>query len=258
MKSLDKRLIETASFGTTAELKALLDQGADIKAFDGLGSTALLRAVMMGNEDAIMLLLASGADVKAEDINGARPLNDVARRGLNDAVLGLIKAGADVNAKSCWGLTALHWAAGMYKTKAALILIDAGADVNALDERGQAPLDEAYMFRQGSTSSEKKATCLALISHGAKGNKPAKWAHDFNTAGMTMRQAAVQGGHVDRLLSLLDHHPADGHGDSPEALVKYAHHHGHSNAAAVLQAHIAAKAIEDILQPAHAMRAGIQ
>ena len=70
-----------------------------------------------------------------------------------------------------------------------------------------------------------------------------------------MRQAAVKCGLVDRIQILLEMDHSRHPGDSAEALVKLAHLHNQDDAAAVLQAHMAAKALDSVLPPALGTRA---
>ena len=61
--------------GGSATVALLLAKGADVKAKDLRGGTALSMAAKAGDVDTMRLLLAKGADVKAPvDILGATPL----------------------------------------------------------------------------------------------------------------------------------------------------------------------------------------
>ena len=55
-------------------MQLLLDRGADVKARDKGGRTALLAAASRGNTDVIKLLAARGADLRATDEAGGTAL----------------------------------------------------------------------------------------------------------------------------------------------------------------------------------------
>lgn len=97
------RLVGCAQFGNDpVELvKYLLDKGAD----PNKGEPALVNAALHGHFDSFRLLLASGADPKATDEEGYTALHYVAREDdLNLARL-LIEKGADFGAKNNKGKT---------------------------------------------------------------------------------------------------------------------------------------------------------
>ncbi len=54
--------------------RLLLENGADPKAVDGKGQTALIHAISNGNADAVEQLLACGASVNARDRKGTTAL----------------------------------------------------------------------------------------------------------------------------------------------------------------------------------------
>ena len=250
MNSLGRLLIDSSAFGKEkiAELNDLLAQGADINAVNTRGQTCLHSAAAHWSGETLLVLLAAGADIHAKDFEGRNVLHEVAISGASHAALALVHAGADVNAKDGSGRTALHWAAIMDRTTMVSALIGGGADINLTDEFGFTPLDRA-------ASRDKRKTFLALITYGAVRSQPGKILCDFNFSKITMRQAAVEGGFLDRLRVLLEEHPADGDQDSPETLVKLAHDHSAVEAVAILQAHIADKAIDGIVNRAFGMRA---
>jgi ankyrin repeat protein len=112
-------LHDAAEKGDTQEVRRLLDEGADVDAYDARRGTALHCAVYESWGEIVKLLIARGADV-----NG----------------------GADVNAKDGGDLTSLHLAAFHDDTEMAKILLDAGADVNARTHKGKTPLSYATEY----------------------------------------------------------------------------------------------------------------
>ena len=75
-KGTGSPLVWVADHGTPLVVKALLARGADVKARDKAGRTALHYAAWNGNtaRKNVRLLLAAGADVDAKDVNGKTPL----------------------------------------------------------------------------------------------------------------------------------------------------------------------------------------
>lgn len=73
------------------------------------GATPLHRAAAMGLTTAIQTLLLCGADVKARDTQGETALHYAVREGHLDTVHALLER-SDPNAACNRGLTPLHWA----------------------------------------------------------------------------------------------------------------------------------------------------
>ena len=146
--------------GNIAEIKRLIDDGADVNAKTEYGQTPLHFAAVNGHTETALALIKAGADINAKQKDGWTPLHFAARQGHTETALALIKAGADINAKQKDGWTPLHVAANEGQTEIALALIKAGADINAKSNDGWTPLH--YAAREGQTK-----TALALIKAGA-------------------------------------------------------------------------------------------
>ena len=248
MRLLDRKLLDASANGRTDEVKALIGQGADVNSKDTWDRTCLHASATSGDIETVKLLIFSGADIHSKDSSCRRAVHRAAVIGSTEVMLALIEAGADVNAMDNLNRTALHLAAMMGNASILPALIAHGAELNPIDIAGNTPLSLA-------ASDKERANFLTLIAYGAVRSQPGKILHHPNISGITMRQAAVEAGLVDRLQVLLDQHPAEGDQDSPEALVNLAFQHNQRDAAAVLQAHMAAKAIDDVLQPASTLQA---
>lgn len=104
-------LMAAAGNGETANVKALLDQGANINARDSLGFTALMFAAKSRNTSTVKLLIAKGADINAKSkMLGYTALINAAAFGDEEMVGVLIAQGANVNARDDDGVTALSFA----------------------------------------------------------------------------------------------------------------------------------------------------
>ncbi len=155
-------LMEAAAFGTTDDVRRLLDAGQDVNAASKRGLTALMASVR--DPDIAALLLSRGAaidartadgytpmmfaagydgaypvlrsllDRKAKDTptkNGVTALMLAAKQGDAQKVRALVAYGADVNARARSDMTALFLAADQGDAAMVRLLVDAGADVNA-------------------------------------------------------------------------------------------------------------------------------
>ena len=116
-------LMQTALYGTAADLDFLLAHGADVNAANQAGHTALMRA--MPDLAKIRLLVEHGADVNVS-AGGTTPLLIAAGiRSAEDVVRYLIEKGADVKAIDIQGADAVMIAAFAGATGNLKILLDA-------------------------------------------------------------------------------------------------------------------------------------
>ena len=128
-------LHRAVSVGDIAKVDALVRAGADVNAVNRYGATPLSLAAADGNARLVGALLKSGADPRRADSalrDGRTLLMLVARTGNADALTLLLAKGANVNAaETRTGTTALMWAALENRADAVRVLTKAGADVNA-------------------------------------------------------------------------------------------------------------------------------
>ncbi len=123
--------------GDYAEVKRLIEEGADINVHDEYGWTVLIYASVHGHTDIARLLIDEGADVNVQAISGRNVPNGyytlfggyqhvsieegallarhtaliaASSRGHPEIVKLLIEAGADINVQDEEGFTALYWA----------------------------------------------------------------------------------------------------------------------------------------------------
>lgn len=213
-------------------LRALLRQGADVRAAQPDGMTALHWAARRGDVDTAKQLLAAGAAVSATNRYGVTPLSlacqagdgpmvdllldrgadpntalrggetvlmTAARTGRPGPVRALLRRGAQVNARERRGQTALMWAAAEGHTGVVEQLIRAGAEVGASVDSGFT----AFFFaaREG-----RLETVRALLRHGVDVNlmmEPRRVAAKGPGRGTSALILAVENGHYELALALI-------------------------------------------------------
>src|SRR5690606_23412026 len=112
--------------------RLLLARGADPSAANRYGSTPLAEAVKAASPELVALLLEAGAEVDAPNADGQTTLMLAARTGSVEVAKRLLARGADVNARELWReQTALMWAADGGSAELAKLLLDHGADPTA-------------------------------------------------------------------------------------------------------------------------------
>lgn len=122
-------LMKAALLGSPADLKVLLTAGADPNVANGEGSTALMWAATRGI-DSVELLLKSGAHPNGRDAQGFTALMLAAgHSGSPDVMRRLISAGADVNAVTSHPWAALRGAVRAGDLLKVRLLLDAGASL---------------------------------------------------------------------------------------------------------------------------------
>ena len=115
---------------------ALLNQGADVRAREPDGTTALHWAVY--NDDAALVerLIRAGADVSAVNDYGSSPMQEAAVTADPVVLRSLLRAGANVDSPNAEGQTALMVVARSGNVEAAKLLLSHGAEVDAREQWG--------------------------------------------------------------------------------------------------------------------------
>jgi ankyrin repeat protein len=134
------RVLAAAIFGEVDDLADLLADGADPNAaasVRGVRPLALAATAFEGSARCVRLLLDAGADVRATDDNGQTALHYATK---TQAARLLLKAGADLEASDEAGRAPLHAAAAGYRAEMVTFLVGAGADVHRPDHEGMTPL----------------------------------------------------------------------------------------------------------------------
>ena len=121
---------------------------------------SIIKAVTMGNVEAVKQHLAAGTDVNEQNELGEAALHFLAHMDRKEITELLIASGANVNVKDNYGTTPLHIAAFMDLEFAAL-LITKKAAVNVINDAGNTALD--WAIRHNSIE-----TVNLLRKHGGK------------------------------------------------------------------------------------------
>ena len=218
-------LLWAAHWDDVATVETLLAAGADPNAADDHGVTPLMRASENASVAVAAALLAAGADPDAAQTSGLTALMIAADTGERDVVRALLAHGADVNAvTSSTGVTALMWAVEAPHPDVVHILLESTADVSASSKKGFTPL--LLAARRGDIELAR-----LLIAAGADVNEPGSdgthalplaiiSGHDA-FANFLLAQGADAGGTIDGVPAL---HAAAG--DATTWLVDWYREHG--------------------------------
>ena len=133
--------MEAAKRGHAECVLLLVDKGANLKAQNMNGDTALTLASWKGHAPVVAALCAGGADVNFMDKDGWTALMGAASSGNLATVNVLLQAGAEVNLQNKHRLTAVKLAATEGNRHAVVALLEAGATLSgqkrARDRRGK-------------------------------------------------------------------------------------------------------------------------
>ena len=151
-------LMEAASGGSVETLSLILNAGADIRATNNDGQTALMKAVALDHRynpsarlPMIELLLNKGADINAKDKDGRTPLLHSVVQHMSEAggiishpevVKLLLERGADIKASDARGNNALITTVGVWQGPLEIVrlLLSKDIDVNAQNKSGTTAL----------------------------------------------------------------------------------------------------------------------
>jgi uncharacterized protein len=166
-RSLDRDLIVAAGEGDPGRVRRMLARGADVRARDAAGATALVRAAYGNHVDVARLLAGAGAEVNVKDettqsayLIATSEVGDDPR--LLDVALG---AGARIDDKDSFDGTGLIRAAERGHVRIVRRLLRAGIDRDHVNRLGWTALLEAIVLGDGGP--RHVATVRALVRGGA-------------------------------------------------------------------------------------------
>ncbi|KAL8674291.1 MAG: hypothetical protein Q9168_001284 [Polycauliona sp. 1 TL-2023] len=144
-------LHEAAAGKTQAEmLKLLLDKGSDMEAktFES-GATPLFLAAWNGRESTVKALMDQGADIRCRNIIGEMPIHVACWRGFASVVKMMLDAGIGIEEKDIkYDETPLLKAASTGQVHVLRLLLERGANMEAVTQYGRNALMHARLHRK--------------------------------------------------------------------------------------------------------------
>lgn len=182
-------------------VKQLVAAKAHVGATNRYGVTPLALACQNGNGAMVEYLLAHGADANTTARGGETVLMTAARTGRLGAVQALIRHGAHVNARERRGQTALMWASAEGHTEVVQRLIESGADFRlSLPDSGF----NAFFFAAREGRIGVVRTLLKAGADVRQTMEPGRPSGKGPSKGTSALILAVENGHYDLALALLE------------------------------------------------------
>uniref|UniRef100_A0A7S2U3G0 Uncharacterized protein n=1 Tax=Lotharella oceanica TaxID=641309 RepID=A0A7S2U3G0_9EUKA len=219
------RLLEAAERGNLAEVKHLLDDGANVEVRDDTGRSPLILAAGASHVDVVEYLVGhSKADLEAKQQDGRTALMLAVLSGNLEVVRYLIEHKANVEAADDDGLTALMLAAHWRHRDIVKHLVEhAKANVEVEDKNGNTAL--CWAAYRGYTE---------VVQYLVENTK-AKIKH-----GTSALVEAIRAGHLDVVHYLVEN--AEANADVEDTVVKatrnWARRNGRENIDSYLKAHL--------------------
>jgi ankyrin repeat protein len=183
-------LIIAAKYGHFDQVKAFLDQGADINK-EEKGLNALYAASKNGHIKIVTELLNHGANPNKQLDNKIMPLYIAAKNGHLEIARKLIEHKADVNREVCNKTTALHIAVQNGDTAMVIMLLENGADANKQLNKGITAL---YIAAQNGE--------IKIVAELLKHNAAVNIQRDNQATALII---AAHKGHIEIVKILLKH-----------------------------------------------------
>ena len=107
---IHQKLLIACEYGTTADAKRLIAEGAPVDWQDEAGWAPLHPASFNGHTEIVMLLLENKCNLNVTNKYGDTPLILAASNYQMDNVRALVEAGCDITIRGCENKTAAEWA----------------------------------------------------------------------------------------------------------------------------------------------------
>ena len=161
----DAELIAAAERGDADAVNLLIASGADVKARDIKGRTALLAATQANRADIARVLIVVGSDVNAKDSLGDSPFLLAAASGHVEILALTLMGGADLRSVNRYGGTALIPAAHYGHVDVVRVLLATPIDVDHVNHLGWTALLEAVILGDGGPAHTE--IVRLLLARGA-------------------------------------------------------------------------------------------
>lgn len=148
-QDVDLALVAAAAAGNTAMVDTLLARGADIRARDASGRTALMVATHANHVPIARALIAAGADVNAKDAIGDSPYLYAGAEDRLEILRLTLANGADLRSVNRYGGTALIPAAHHGHVEVVRELLRTKIDIDHVNNLGWTALLEAIVLGDG-------------------------------------------------------------------------------------------------------------
>jgi ankyrin repeat protein len=188
-----------AHYEDLAIARRLIAAHADVNAANRYGVRPLSLACTTGNTRLVELLLQAGADPNTQLPGGESVLMTAARTGRLGPIQALLARKANVDAKERSGQTALMWAAAEGHAEVVRLLIQAGADFRTPLPSGFTPL--CFAAREG-----RREVAQVLLGAGADVNEtmePPRPGGKNPRKGTSPLLLAVENAHFELAVDLL-------------------------------------------------------
>jgi len=187
-----EQFVRALSAHQTEIVDLFLKQKKDLNARVRQDRPVLVSAILMGQTRVAQELIAAGACVDLADENGVTPLMAASLSGDVELVQQLLPLATNPTAKDRKGQTALHYAISAASASVAEILLPTMPDLAAPMKDGRTAITMAL--------EQENPTLADLIVDHLSGDE------DWNTDTLHLLQAALAGGHKDRVRALMAKH----------------------------------------------------
>jgi ankyrin repeat protein len=142
-------LVDAASRGDAAEVRRLLDDGADANERDASGRTAVTAAALGDHVEVARVLIAAGADVDLQDSDRNNPLLVTGETGSVAMLREVLKGSPNLGATNRYGGVAVIPASDRGHVDYVREILDTGIDVDHVNDLGWTALLETVLLGDG-------------------------------------------------------------------------------------------------------------